>query len=66
MSTDDRAGGGSGKYIVDCPACEGTGKVPKPGSIVLHGCLLCWERGVVSPIVADRWFKRGGRDGGTH
>lgn len=65
---NDRSGSGtgSGKFIVDCPACQGAGKVPKPGSIVLHGCLLCWERGVVSTIVAERWLKRGGQDGSAH
>jgi hypothetical protein len=47
-----------GRFIEDCPACLGTGKVPRPNSIVLHGCMLCWERGVVSTIVAERWRKR--------
>jgi hypothetical protein len=39
----------------ECPACFGTGKVPRLNSTILHGCMLCWERGVVSTIVADRW-----------
>jgi hypothetical protein len=47
-----------GRFIVDCPACLGTGKVARPDSIVLHGCMLCWERGVVSRISAERWRKR--------
>jgi hypothetical protein len=47
-----------GRFIEDCPACLGTGKAPRPDSIVLHGCMLCWERGVVSIIVAERWRKR--------
>ena len=46
------------RFIVDCPACLGTGKVPRPNSTILHGCMLCWERGVVSTIVADRWRER--------
>ena len=45
-------------YIVDCPACLGKGKVLRPNSTILHGCMLCWERGVVSTIVAKRWRKR--------
>jgi hypothetical protein len=49
-----------GRYIVDCPACRGAGRVPRPESTVLHGCRLCWERGVVSTIVADRWINRSG------
>lgn len=44
-----------GRFPVDCPACQGLGKVPRHGSAELYGCQLCWERGVVSAIVADRW-----------
>ena len=54
-----------GRYIVDCPACEGTGRVSRPGSVVLHGCRLCWERGVVSTIVAERWRNRPPEQGGA-
>ena len=45
--------------VVTCPACLGKGKVPRENSRILHGCMLCWERGVVSTIVADRWSNRG-------
>ena len=48
----------SSRFIVDCPACLGTRKVPRQNSTILHGCMLCWERGVVSTIVADRWRKK--------
>lgn len=47
-----------GRYIVECPACLGTRKVPRPDSTILHGCMLCWERGVVSTIIAERWRNR--------
>jgi hypothetical protein len=52
-----------GRYIVECPACEGTGREARPGSTVLHGCRLCWERGVVARIVAERWIDRTRPDG---
>lgn len=52
-----------GRYIVDCPACEGTGREARPESIVLHGCRLCWERGVVARIVAERWINRSDPNG---
>jgi hypothetical protein len=26
--------------------------------MVLYGCRLCWERGVVARIVAERWINR--------
>ena len=48
----------TGRFIVECPACLGSRKVPRQNSTILHGCMLCWERGVVSTIVADRWRKR--------
>ena len=54
-----------GRYIVECPACLGTRKVPRLNSTILHGCMLCWERGVVSPIVADRWLSREEPSDGT-
>jgi Ribonuclease G/E len=46
------------RYMEECPACFGTGKVPRLNSTILHGCMLCWERGVVSTIVADRWRRK--------
>jgi Ribonuclease G/E len=49
---------GDGRYIVDCPACEGTGRIRHVDSVVLTGCRLCWERGVCSPIVANRYRKK--------
>ena len=51
-----------GRFIVDCPACQGTGRVNRPGSTILHGCRLCWERGVVSTIIAERWLNRPPQD----
>jgi hypothetical protein len=41
------------KFIVDCPACDGTGHVVREGSQVSVGCRLCWERGRVSRILAE-------------
>ncbi len=49
---------GDGRYIVDCPACAGTGRIRQGDSVVLTGCRLCWERGVCSPIVANRYRKK--------
>jgi hypothetical protein len=43
------------KYIVSCPACDGTGRVLRDGSGVLTGCRLCWEHGVVAQIVANNY-----------
>ncbi len=54
--------GRDGRYIVACPACEGSGRVVRPGSQVPVGCRLCWERGRVSRIVAER-FTREASDG---
>ena len=51
-----------GRFIVDCPACLGTRTVPRADSTILHGCRLCWERGVVSTIVAERWLNRPPQD----
>jgi hypothetical protein len=48
------------RFIVQCPACKGTGKAIRDGSQVLVGCRLCWERGVVARIVA-RDFKPNSR-----
>jgi hypothetical protein len=48
------------KYIVSCPACDGTGRVLRDGSRVATGCRLCWEHGVVAQIVADSYSP--GRD----
>jgi hypothetical protein len=45
------------KFIVQCPACEGTGNVVPLGSRALVGCRLCWGRGRVSRIAADSWFR---------
>lgn len=60
---DSRPGQENGrrrKYIVSCPACDGTGRVLRDGSRVATGCRLCWERGVVAQIVADSYTP--GRD----
>jgi len=45
------------KFIVRCPACEGSGHVVPFGSRARVGCRLCWERGRVSRIVAESWFR---------
>ncbi len=45
------------KFIVSCPACEGSGHVVPYGSRARVGCRLCWERGRVSRIVAESWFR---------
>ena len=58
--------GRGGRYIVECPACQGTGRVARAESTVLHGCRLCWERGVVARIVADRWIERSGPEAAAH
>jgi Ribonuclease G/E len=47
-----------GRYIVSCPACEGTGRIRHVDSVVPSGCRLCWERGVCARIVADRYRRR--------
>jgi hypothetical protein len=43
-------------YIVSCPACDGKGRVRRDGSQVLLACRLCWERGVLSRIVAEQYL----------
>lgn len=45
------------KFIVSCPACEGSGHVVPYGSRARVGCRLCWERGRVARIVAESWFR---------
>ena len=68
---DGREGGGRGpgqgpagspgparrKYIVPCPACGGTGRIVPHGSQARVSCRLCWERGRVSWIVAERYAR---------
>ena len=44
------------KFIVRCPACNGSGHVVPIGSRSRIGCRVCWERGRVSRIVADSWL----------
>jgi hypothetical protein len=44
-------------FIVLCPACDGIGHVLRDGSQVQLTCRLCWERGVVARIVADRYLR---------
>ena len=45
-------------FIVQCPACDGSGRVLRDGSQVLVGCRLCWEHGVVARIVAEQYQRR--------
>ena len=45
------------RYIVECPACAGTGRVVRPDSQVPVGCRLCWERGRVARIAAARFLE---------
>lgn len=45
------------KIIVQCPACNGSGRVVPFGSRARVGCRICWERGRVSRIVADSWLR---------
>ncbi|HEV3172714.1 MAG TPA: hypothetical protein VGZ32_20375 [Actinocrinis sp.] len=45
------------RYIVLCPACEGDGRVIPPGSLAQVSCRLCWERGRVSRIVANKYLR---------
>lgn len=57
------------KFIVCCPACDGTGRVVREDSQVSVGCRLCWERGRVSRIIAEHFerdrspFASGASDG---
>lgn len=44
-------------YIVPCPACNGKGRLRRDGSQVHLSCRLCWERGVVARIVADKYLR---------
>jgi hypothetical protein len=44
-------------YIVACPACKGKGRLLRDGSQVHLSCRLCWERGVVARIVADKYLR---------
>lgn len=57
--TGPGSGPGSGrrKYIVPCPACGGSGRIVPRGSLARVSCRLCWERGRVSWIVADRYAR---------
>lgn len=50
--------GRDGRFIVACPACCGSGRVVGPGSQVPVGCRLCWERGRVARIVAERFERQ--------
>lgn len=45
------------RFIVTCPGCGGSGRVLRDGSQVRLSCRLCWERGVVARIVADRYLR---------
>lgn len=56
-SGDERRDPPRKRFIVPCPACDGTGTVVRAGSQASVGCRLCWERGVVSRIVAES-FRR--------
>lgn len=51
------------KFIVQCPACKGSGHVVPFGSRARVGCRVCWERGRVSRIVADSWLLENGEKG---
>lgn len=51
------------KFIVRCPACNGSGLVVPFGSHARVGCRVCWERGRVSRIVADSWLRENGEKG---
>ncbi|HEV2347336.1 MAG TPA: hypothetical protein VGS97_24795 [Actinocrinis sp.] len=51
------------KFIVWCPACNGSGHVVPFGSRARVGCRICWERGRVSRIVADSWLREHGEKG---
>jgi len=44
-------------FIVTCPGCGGSGRVLRDGSQVRLSCRLCWERGVVARIVADKYLR---------
>lgn len=44
-------------FIVACPACKGKGRLLRDGSQVHLSCRLCWERGVVARIVADKYLR---------
>lgn len=50
--------GRDGRFIVSCPACQGSGRVVRSGSQVPVGCRLCWERGRVARIVAERFERQ--------
>jgi hypothetical protein len=54
---EERADAPHARLIVACPACGGRGWVKAPGSRARMGCRLCWERGRVSRIVADRFLQ---------
>jgi hypothetical protein len=51
------SGPGRRKYIVQCPACGGTGRIVPRGSLARVSCRLCWERGRVSWLVAERYAR---------
>jgi hypothetical protein len=50
--------GRDGRFIVSCPACQGSGRVVGSGSQVPVSCRLCWERGRVARIVAERFERQ--------
>src|SRR5258708_24183768 len=62
-ATPGDAQGPRKKFIVRCPACEGSGHVVPFGSRARVGCRLCWERGRVSRIVAETWYREQGKEG---
>lgn len=45
------------RFIVECPACAGVGRVVRQNSQVPVSCRLCWERGRVSRIVARAFLE---------
>ena len=57
------AGASPKKFIVQCPECNGSGRVVPFGSRARVGCRLCWERGRVSRIVAESWQPEHGEKG---
>jgi hypothetical protein len=54
----ERRRGRDGRFIVSCPACRGSGRVVRQDSQVPVGCRLCWERGRVARIVAERFERQ--------
>lgn len=54
----------AGRFTVSCPACKGSGRIVPHGLSAPESCTLCFERGRVPRIVAERYRSLGVKSAG--